>query len=361
MLKDVNTRNKELDTQLANGVSSIASEKIRLPIHYSQPNLTATAKAAALSVLDSRWIAGAGKVTRLYEDRMSEFAGGHALAVSNASIALEMCGMVLFNERLRTVRVPAMSFIASAMSFRRAGLGVMLVDMNESKWVTYSRDVSVSLAGYPLDRSGLVADDAHYVHPDMYGMGSYRFRVMSHHAIKPLTAGEGGTILCDEEDWKTLNKMRSHGRGEDGLAEIIGGNFRMTDMQAAILYAQMGTWEKDHKRRHEIAQRYRTALRGRVDMQPHSRKHAYHLFMIRVPAKHRDAIRKDMLDVGIHTQINYVPIGEHPVFSDITDPTPVAYKHYATCISLPMHAGLTDEEVEYVIQNLGRSLNKYEL
>ena len=260
------------------------------------------------------------------------------------------------------VFIPTLTFVATANMAYRQGLDIKFADSDDRTLNGYSPDVSVCYGGYPLSGRGLVSDEAHYIYENMGGYNDrdYKASVISTHAVKPLSSGEGGTILTNDEEFALFaNEYRSHGRDENGLTVFAGHNFRMTEMQAALLLSQLDRWHEMNARRHEIAQYYRTELAGYVELPPYHKRHSLHLFPIKLPSTQmRDELRIYLKEKGIGTQIHYKPVHQQPLYQHIYADCPIADDQYARSLSLPMHVGLNDDEIKYVANSIKEALGK---
>lgn len=237
----------------------------------------------------------------------------------------------------------------------RQGLELKFADADDKTLCGYTPDVSISYAGYPLQGSGLVADDAHYLFDSMAEYGNYKTRVISHHAIKTLgNSGEGGTILTNDADFDAFaREYRNHGRNSDGLTTFAGTNYRMTDIQASLLLSQLDRWYQNNSRRHEIANYYRDSLAGYVELPPYHKRHSLHLFPIKFKStEDRDRIQQQLKERGIGTQINYRPVHMQPLYQYIAADCPVAEDHFARSLSIPIHLNLGEVELNYIVESI---------
>lgn len=259
---------------------------------------------------------------------------------------------------MKYIFVPTLTFVATANVAHRQGLDIKFTDADDKTLCSYSPDVSVSLAGFPLSGRGLVADEAHYLFENMSDYGEYKARVISHHSVKPLSSGDGGTILTNDADFAQFAlEYKNHGRDANGMALFPGTNARMTDIQAALLISQLDRWHETNSRRHEIAWQYMDALRGYVELPPYHKRHALHLFMIKLPStEKRDALQGYLKDRGIGTQIHYRPVHQQPLYRHIYADCPIADDHFARSLSIPMHVGLNDQDIQFIIESIKRGL-----
>ena len=172
--------------------------------------------------------------------------------------------------------------------------------------------------------------------------------------------GDAGMVVTNDLDLaKKLQVMRNHGMDPKYYHEIVGGNFRMDALQAAVLLRKFGYLESWSKRRWSIAQRYQSGLKGLgigLPVEPYHGScgwpgHIYHQFVIRTPQ--RDQLRAALNEQGIGTEIYYpLPLHEQRCFQNLgyrTGHFPIAEQTAKECLALPIFPELTDDEVALVI------------
>lgn len=239
------------------------------------------------------------------------------------------------------------------------------------------------------------ADTAHAFGSTWHGkpIGSVAdFSAFSFHAVKNFTTAEGGALtwkpredLNDEEIYKQVQLYSLHGQSKDALSknqlgaweyDILGPWYKcnMTDIHAAIGLAQMERYPALLKRRREIIEKYDRAFKPLgVHTLPHfTDEHisSGHLYLTRIFKKNGEPVsdgeRREIIlklaERGITTNVHYKPLpmmtGYKKLGFDIND-YPNAYAHYANEISLPLFSRLTDEEVDYIIDNYTDVINEY--
>jgi dTDP-4-amino-4,6-dideoxygalactose transaminase len=172
--------------------------------------------------------------------------------------------------------------------------------------------------------------------------------------------GDAGMVVTSDPDLaKKLQILRNHGMDPKYYHEVVGGNFRIDALQAAVLLRKFGYLESWSKRRWSIAQRYQSGLKGLgigLPVEPYHeacgwRGHIYHQFVIRTPQ--RDQLRTALNEQGIGTEIYYpVPLHEQRCFQNLgyrTRVFPVAEQTAKECLALPIFPELTDDEQALVI------------
>ena len=204
------------------------------------------------------------------------------------------------------------------------------------------------------------------------------FSAFSFHAVKNLTTAEGGALtwrtipgVDNEELYHRVQLLSLHGQSKDALAktqlgaweyDIVGPWYKcnMTDIMAAIGLVQLKRYPELLKRRKEIIERYDAAFKPLgievLDHYSDTYQSSGHLYITRIPGaslEQRQAIIVAMAERGIATNVHYKPLPMMTAYKnlgfDIAD-FPNAYAHFANEITLPLHTRLTDEEVEYIIE-----------
>ena len=241
-----------------------------------------------------------------------------------------------------------------------------------------------------LGRVAVMADTAHSFGASRNGVKTGMLADISSfsfHAVKNLTTAEGGALtwrnipgVDNEAIYKQLQLFSLHGQSKDALAktqlgaweyDIIGPWYKcnMTDVAAAIGLSQMKRYDAMLARRKEIIGKFDAALKPLgvqvLDHYNDGCQSSGHLYLTRIPGitpEQRNDIITKMAEHGVATNVHYKPLPMHTAYKnmgfDIKD-FPNAYAHFANEISLPLHTCLTDEQVEYVIENYTEVLKEY--
>lgn len=241
-----------------------------------------------------------------------------------------------------------------------------------------------------IGRVAVCADTAHAFGASWHGKmcGSIAdFSSFSFHAVKNFTTAEGGALtwrtisgIDDDDIYHKLQLLSLHGQSKDALAktklgaweyDIVGPWFKcnMTDIMAGIGLAQMKRYPGMLARRKEIISRYDAAFKPLgIDVLDHyndNHQSSGHLYITRIPGaglEERQEIIVKMAEAGIATNVHYKPLPMMTAYKnlgfDIKD-YPNAYKRFVNEITLPLHTCLTDEEVEYIIENYCKIVKEY--
>lgn len=233
-----------------------------------------------------------------------------------------------------------------------------------------------------LGRIAICADAAHAFGAEWQGkkVGAIAdFTAFSFHAVKNLTTAEGGALtwknipgISDDELYRMVQLFSLHGQSKDALAktklgaweyDIVGPWYKcnMTDIMAAMGLVQMKRYPDMLLRRKAIIERYDKALKvAGIEVLEHyndNHQSSGHLYITRVPnisTEQRQEIIEKMAEEGIATNVHYKPLPMMTAYKnmgfDIKN-YPNAYAHFANEITLPLHTRLTNEEVDYIIEN----------
>jgi dTDP-4-amino-4,6-dideoxygalactose transaminase len=233
-----------------------------------------------------------------------------------------------------------------------------------------------------IGRVAICADAAHAFGASRKGemVGSIAdFTAFSFHAVKNLTTAEGGALtwrsipgISDDELYRMVQLFSLHGQSKDALAktklgaweyDIVGPWYKcnMTDIMAAMGLVQMKRYPDMLLRRKAIIERYDQALKAAsIEVLEHytdQHQSSGHLYITRVPnitTEQRQTIIEKMAEEGIATNVHYKPLPMMTAYMNMgfdIQHYPNAYNHFANEITLPLHTRLTDEEVDYIIEN----------
>jgi perosamine synthetase len=353
-------------------------------IPIARPTMGQEEKELVWSALESGALAQGARVREL-EERFAAFIGvPHAVATSSGTTALHLAllgyGVGAGDE---VITVP-FTFIASATSVLYTGARPVFVDIRpddftidpdlvEAAITPKTRAIQpVSLYGQPADmvaiaeiaeRRGLaIVEDAAQSHGAAIGArksGTWGAGVFSFYPTKNMTTGEGGMITTSDAAYaEEVTLLREHGMKVRYHHDVLGYNFRMTDIHASIGLAQLAKLPANNARRQAIAARYDVELRGVIT--PWVRPgvtHVYHQYTIRV--RDRDAFVDRLRQRGVGTGI-YYPIPVHRQKPLIAlgygdQRFPVSERLTEEVVSIPVHPSLTNGEVDAVIEAVNQT------
>jgi dTDP-4-amino-4,6-dideoxygalactose transaminase len=359
-------------------------------IPIARPDLGPEEAAAVADVLASGMIVQGRRVATL-EERWAERVGvRHAVAVSNGTVALmaTLAGLGLGpGDEVITV---SHTFAATANAILFTGATPVFVDVEPGTWLLDASLVAAAVtprtkAIVPVHLFGLVCDmdpiramadrhglaiveDAAQAHDATYNgrrAGSFGHGTFSLYATKNMTTAEGGFVTTDDDrlaDW--LRIYRNQGMRARYEFEMLGYNFRLTDVAAAIGLVQLDKLERNTERRRAIAAAYDAALADLpVGTPPRlaGRGHVYHQYTVEV-GERRDAILASLRESGVGADIYYpIPVHRQPYIRERGIPAelPVTDRAAATTLALPIFPGLTDAEQRQVIEALRAAIARH--
>jgi len=209
-----------------------------------------------------------------------------------------------------------------------------------------------------------VIEDACQAHGTEYEgekVGSFGTGCFSFYPTKNMTTGEGGMITTNDKNIAEKARMiRSHGQRQRYFHEILGYNYRMTDIAAAIGLCQLGKLEEFNSKRIENAKFLTKELNGMKGLVPPSiksnTKHVFHQYTVRITRDFgmpRDELRQKLMDKGVGTEIYYpLPIHQQLPYQNLgyDDNLPNSEKAAMEVLSLPVHPSLTKEDLENIVR-----------
>lgn len=351
-------------------------------IPLAQPIIGDEEKAAVMRVLDSGQLAQ-GAVVAEFEEAFARWMGvKHAVAVSSGTTGLHLALLAHGIGQGDEVITTPFTFIASANSVLYVHGTPVFVDVEDETFCIDPSRVEaaitprtrallpVHLYGHPAAmpelqdiarrRGLLVIEDAAQAHGatvDGRKVGTFgNTAVFSLYPTKNITSGEGGFVTTDDDAVAAaVRTLRQHGESERYHHQVLGFNFRMTDLSAAIGLAQLRKLERfNAARRHNAAvlSRGLAGLPGVVTpVERAGYGHVYHQYTVRVTTD-RDGLRKRLADRGIGSGV-YYPVAVHrqPVFAARGKPPsmPVSERLCREVLSLPVHPSLTEADLARIV------------
>ncbi len=365
---------------------------------------------AVVDVLKSDYLTCGPKITEA-ENKLCEITGAkYAVLIANGTAALHACifaaGIGAGDEVITT----PITFAASANCALYLGAKPVFADIDPS---TYNIDpdsiekcitdktkavVAVDYTGQAVqldrireicDRHGLILieDAAHSLGTKYKGkpVGSIAdMTEFSFHPVKTCTAGEGGAITTNNEElYKRLVLFRTHGitRAQDMMNKpsegvwyyqqiALGYNYRMTDMQAALLSSQLDKLELFGNRRKELVKHYDDAFTEmpEITIQEEIAESdtVRHLYVIQLNLEMLNCSRKEIFDAllaeGVGVNVHYIPLYSFPYYQSLgykMGTCPNAEKLYERIISIPLYYSLSDDEQNKVVAAIRKVLDYY--
>ncbi|MBW0177651.1 UDP-4-amino-4,6-dideoxy-N-acetyl-beta-L-altrosamine transaminase [Sediminibacterium sp.] len=389
-------------------------------IPYGRQDISSEDIQAVIDVLKSDYLTQ-GPAIPAFEQAVASYCGvKFGVAVNSATSALHIACMALDLGKGDILWTSPITFVASANCALYCGASVDFVDIDPK---TYNMSVEalelklqqaeidgklpkilipVHLAGqscemekiYLLSKKygfRIIEDASHGIGGKYKGapIGNCKYSditVFSFHPVKIITTGEGGMCMTnDPEIALRLTHYRSHGitRQPAEMTHVpdgpwyyqqidLGFNYRITDIHAALGLSQLKRLDDFVSRRHEIAKRYDKSLESdtlTIHYQHPDTYSAYHLYIIRHKKKEGGIGRLQMFEklraAGILVNLHYIPVYHHPYYENTgkykRSDFPNAEAYYSEAISIPMHTVLTEEEQQFVIEQIEKPMGHQNL
>ena len=391
-------------------------------IPYSRQWISPEDVDAVANQLQTPWLTQ-GPTVAEFETQLTAVTGAqYAVAVASGTAALHLAALAAGVGPGKAGITSAITFVASANCIAYAGGRPAFADVNPSSGLIdiadlerrcerLAREGSAPVVIIPVDFAGQAADlpavrgvarkyDARVIEDAAHALGaSYRsdagavscgscadtdLAILSFHAVKQVTTGEGGAVLTNDRTVYTrLSELRTHGITKDPSRltrndgpwyyeqQQLGYHYRISDIQCALGVSQIRRLASFLERRRALASRLDGALAQRplagclrpLSTTPVTLQHAYHLYVVRVlrqsgetladVAERRKGLYAYLVSSDIHPQVHYIPVPRQPWFREhcATRPEdfPGAEAYYAGCLSLPLFPAMQDSDMDRVI------------
>lgn len=372
----------------------MSSEKDAPVIPISTVRLGPAVEERVLQVIRSGIIAQ-GPVVAEFEQRFAEMVGAkHAVAVNNGTTALVAAIQSLGLQPGDEVITSPFTFIATLNAILEAGAVVRFGDVREEDFALDPASVRaqitdrtraiipVHLYGQSADMAPLVeiaeenglaiVEDGAQAHGATYrgqGVGTFGIGCFSFYATKNLTTGEGGIITTnDDEIADTLRVMRNQGMRARYEYVMAGHNYRLTDLQAAVVLPQLDEYADLLEKRRANAAGL-TARLAAVDglvlpQQLEGREHVWHQYTVLLPeGVDRQAFVDGLAAEGVGSGIYYPkPVYDYDTYANRADvirsETPVSDSVAARCVSLPVHQYLSEGDLDTIAAAVRKVLGR---
>ncbi|RVU25605.1 DegT/DnrJ/EryC1/StrS aminotransferase family protein [Sandaracinomonas limnophila] len=351
-----------------------------------RPSLNGNEKKYVNECLDSTWISSKGKFINQFETEFSKFINiDYAASVCNGTVALHLALLALDISSGDEVIVPTLTYIASVNAISYTGAKPVFVDSLKNSWQIDPEDIKnkitsktkaimvVHLYGHPcnMDELSKIAKEHNLflIEDCAEAIGSkYKNRhvgtfgdisTFSFFGNKTITTGEGGMVVSNN---KKLYEKVVNLKGQ-GLAvnreywhDIIGYNYRMTNIQAAIGLAQLENVNDILLKKSEIANFYQESFKN-TDYIFHESigdvSNSYWMCSVLVPDRNlRDVIRLELKNLGIETRPLFYPVHTMPMYLNSKDTFPIAIDLASRGINLPSYPDLSKKDLTYIVTSL---------
>jgi perosamine synthetase len=354
-------------------------------LSVSAPVFGGNERAYVLQALDEGWISSGRFVARFAAQFGARF-GATCIPVSSGTAALHLALLALGIGPGDEVLVPALTFIATANAVAYCGATPIVVDVDPLTWCIDVDEaaaartartkavIPVDLYGYPVDTDALraalpgvpiIEDACEAIGAEYAGQPAGALAdlaVFSFHASKTLATGEGGAIITrDAGCIDRITLLARNGQRERRYShEVVGYNYRLTDIQAAIGCAQLEQWAWMIARRRVMAMLYRSHLPPGVRMQhdPANGWHGRWAMAVLLPAGIApDTAADHLARNGIETRPFFTPTHHAPMYrANAPHPCPVADDLAAHGLVLPLHGQMREPHVRRVMLALRDAL-----
>ena len=381
-----------LQVLTAKSKQAIATRMTTYSIPLYQPDLSGNEKRYVLECLDSTWISSKGIFISEFENRFAAYVGArHAVGVCNGTVALHLALITLGIGPGDEVIVPTFTYIAAVNAIAYTGATPIFVDSRRDNWQMDSADVRrkinartkalmvVHLYGHPCEMDALkeiarerrlfVVEDCAEAFGARYKgrlVGTFGdIATFSFYGNKTITTGEGGMVVTNDQ---ALADSAKHFKGQ-GLApnreywhDVIGYNYRMTNICAAIGLAQLERADEFLSKKRELAKTYQKYLQG-LPVEVHGESadvtNSYWMTSILVenPAD-RDGLRTHLRERGIETRPLFYPVHMMPMYVAGHQMYPVAQDLAERGINLPSWPGLGASQAEAIASAIASYFGK---
>jgi perosamine synthetase len=352
-------------------------------IPWAKPVLWGGEEAAVLDALRTTWISGGPYVERLEADLANYLGVRHAIAVANGTAAIHLSYLALGLKAGDEIVVPAFGFLAAANVALQLGMRPVFCDVDPETWCMEAEDVAAVLTpatraivavhsygnlcdleallalaasrGVPLIEDAAEALGSRYAGCAAGSLG--QIGTFSFQATKTITTGEGGLVVTSDDKIADMARLfRSHGlkRSRHYWHEVPGHNFRLTNLQAALGYAQFAHMDEIVAARRSVSAQYESRLRGLPGISlPRlvglSEPLVWAIAVLLSPEAYpqgRDAVMAAMAAEGIETRPWFQPPAEMSYFDSAPMPTSEHLGRWV--LSLPTFPTLTEPEIDRI-------------
>ena len=359
------------------------NSQVKLAI--AQPQLNGKELDYLLDAFLSTWISSTGKYVTQFEKEFSDYCGTkYGVATSNGTTALHLALVVLGIGEGDEVIIPDITFAATINSVLYTGATPVIVDIEADSWCIDPDEIEkaitektkaiipVHIYGQPCDMGRImeiakrhnlyVVEDCAEAHGAMYAgkkVGSFGdIGCFSFFGNKVITTGEGGMCITDNQELdQRMRIYRDHGMSRERkyYHEVVGFNYRMTNLQAAIGVAQLENIEKTLEWREELENSYRDKLNAvaEINLQrndlPNRKKITWLVTAYVSDEEKRDACMKAMVDANIDARPFFVPLSEMEIYKNYVFSNKVSKDISGRGFNLPTSYVVGKEQIDKVI------------
>ena len=356
-------------------------------IPWAKPYLFGNEKDFMLDALYSTWISGGEYVNRFESDFARLIGTKYAVTTSNGTTAIHLALLAVGIGSGDEVIVPGFTFVAPANTVLQTGAKPVYVDINPNTWCIDVKEVEKSItdktkAIIPVHVYGNVCEmdalmkiaenNELYLIEDVAEAAFSKYRdefagsfgdlgCFSFHATKTITMGEGGAVLTNDE--KLSERMRilhNHGmrEGKRYWHDVVGYNYRVTNIQAALGCAQLENVDKIIEEKRRVYKNYFKNLSDLpgIEFQHISKEVEPVIWAVAIKINpeyfkgDRDFLIAELLKRNIETRPGFYPFSVMPLYN--AQPLPIAESISRNIISVPSYPSLSDENINYICNQL---------
>lgn len=362
-------------------------------VALAQPQLNGNEYNYLIDAFLSTWISSTGKYVTQFEENFAEYCGvKYGVATSNGTTALHLALTALGIGKGDEVIVPDITFAATINAVIYTGAKPVIVDIEESSWCIDPNEIEkaitpntkaiipVHIYGQPCDmgricsiarKHGLfIIEDCAEAHGAEWGhrkVGSFGIiSCFSFFGNKVITTGEGGMCITDSKELDNrIRVLRDHGMSRERkyYHEVVGFNYRMTNMQAAIGVAQLERIDQILGWRSELEEKYRRIFSeiSELQMQKNDyidRKKIAWLVSVLVDGNKRDMVLQKLKEHNIDARPFFIPLSEMEIYKSYAESCVVSKRISKMGLNLPTTCEIDDEKIERMAWVVRFILNK---
>ncbi len=359
---------------------------------------------AVVKVLQSDFLTQ-GLMVDKFEKVVADYCGAkYAVAVSSGTAALHIACLAADIKKGDEGITSPITFAATSNAMLYCGAKPIFADIVEDTICIDPKEIEkkiskrtkviipVHFAGQPCDMREIylmakkknitvIEDAAHALGAEYMDekIGSCKYSdmtILSFHAVKHITTGEGGMVLTNDiKLYEKLKVLRTHGISRDPKfwyyeMNALGFNYRLTNIQCALGISQLKKLPRFCKKRINLAKKYDAIFKGSKFIMPLKTvpyvKNSFHLYVVRFKVEKLNVTRQRIFDEyrgrGILVNVHYLPVYWHPYYRKLgykKGLCPRAEKYYAETLTLPLYPRIRDCDFSRIIRETKRILKKY--
>ncbi len=366
---------------------------IKYPIY--QPLITEKEKEYVNDCLDGGWISSLGKYIELFENSVSDYIGTkYAISCSSGTTALHLALVSLGIKEGDEVILPSLTFVATANAVSYCGATPIFADSDQESYMIDVEDVenkitsktkaiiAVHLYGNSCEMEKLKNICSKYglylIEDNAEAIGTrYKKQLtgsfgdvscFSFYGNKTITTGEGGLVCTNDKNLASLiNLYKDHGLDTNAKEyythSVVGYNYRMTNISAAIGLAQMESIDEIIEKKREIANTYISELDSIKNLTFQKiNKNVFSTYwlcsLVCNSYEERNNLAKHLRESGVDSRPFFVPLNELEIYKTTNNDTPVSRELGLKGISLPSYPGLGKEDLIYITNTVKNYFNR---